>query len=39
MTATATTTKPPAPKYLNDRDNYPIVPIDDRDRGHDHDTH
>jgi feruloyl esterase len=31
--------QPPAPKYLNDRDNYPIVPIDDRDRGHDHDTH
>jgi len=23
--------QPPAPKYLNDRDNYPIVPIDDRD--------
>jgi feruloyl esterase len=21
--------QPPAPKYLNDRDNYPIVPIDD----------
>jgi feruloyl esterase len=32
--------QPPAPKYLNDRDNYPIVPIDDRDRdrGHDHDN-
>jgi feruloyl esterase len=31
--------QPPAPKYLNDSDNYPIVPIDDRDRdhGHDHD--
>ncbi len=30
--------QPPAPKYLNDGDNYPIVPIDDRDRdrGHDH---
>jgi hypothetical protein len=27
----------PAPKYLNDGDNYPIIPIDDRDRGHDHD--
>ena len=24
--------QPPAPKYLNDGDNYPIVPIDDRDR-------
>ena len=23
--------QPPAPKYLNDGDNYPIVPIDDRD--------
>jgi feruloyl esterase len=30
--------QPPAPKYLNDRDNYPIVPIDDRPHGHDHDT-
>jgi feruloyl esterase len=29
--------QPPAPKYLNDGDNYPIVPIDDRDRGHEHD--
>ena len=27
--------QPPAPKYLNDGDNYPIVPIDDRDRDHD----
>jgi hypothetical protein len=29
----------PAPKYLNDGDNYPIVPIDDHDseHGHDHD--
>ena len=25
-------------KYLDDGDNYPIVPIDDRDHGHDHDT-
>jgi feruloyl esterase len=30
--------QPPAPKYLDDGDNYPIVPIDDRDHGHDHDT-
>ncbi len=32
--------QPPAPKYLNDGDNYPIVPIDDRDHdpGHDHDN-
>jgi feruloyl esterase len=30
--------QPPAPKYLNDGDNYPIVPIDDRDRDHDHDN-
>jgi feruloyl esterase len=31
--------QPPAPKYLNDGDNYPILPIDDsdRNRGHDHD--
>jgi hypothetical protein len=29
--------QPPAPKYLDDGDNYPIVPIDDRDRGHEHD--
>jgi feruloyl esterase len=28
--------QPPAPKYLNDGDNYPIVPIHDRDHGHDH---
>jgi len=30
--------QPPAPKYLNDGDNYPIVPIDDRDHDHDHDN-
>ena len=30
--------QPPAPKYLNDGDNYPIVPIDDRDSDHDHDN-
>ncbi len=30
--------QPPAPKYLNDGDNYPIVPTDDRDHGHDHDN-
>jgi feruloyl esterase len=30
--------QPPAPKYLNEGDNYPIVPIDDRDRGHDYDN-
>ena len=30
--------QPPAPNYLNDGDNYPIVPIDDRDHGRDHDT-
>ena len=29
--------QPPAPKYLNDGDNYPIVPIEDRDRDHGHD--
>jgi hypothetical protein len=29
--------QPPAPKYLNDGDNYPIVPIDDRDRDRRHD--
>jgi feruloyl esterase len=29
--------QPPAPKYLDDGDNYPIVPTDDRDHGHDHD--
>jgi hypothetical protein len=28
--------QPPAPKYLDDGDNYPIVPIADGDRGHDH---
>jgi len=28
----------PARKYLDDGDNYPIVPIDDRDHGHDHDN-
>jgi feruloyl esterase len=26
--------QPPAGKYLDDGDNYPIVPIDDRDHGH-----
>jgi feruloyl esterase len=31
--------QPPAPKYLNDRDNFPIVPIDDRDHDHDGDHH
>jgi feruloyl esterase len=30
--------QPPTPKYLNDRDNYPIVPIDDRDHSRDHDN-
>jgi len=30
--------QPPAPKYLNDGDNYPIVPIDGSDHGHDHDN-
>ena len=30
--------QPPAPKYLNDRDNYPIVPIDDNDHSHDHEN-
>jgi feruloyl esterase len=30
--------QPPAPKYLNDGDNYPIVPIDDHDHRHDHDN-
>jgi feruloyl esterase len=29
--------QPPAPKYLNDGDNYPIVSIDNRDRDHSHD--
>jgi feruloyl esterase len=28
--------QPPAPKYLDDGDNYPIVPIDDRRRDDDH---
>ena len=28
--------QPPAPKYLDDGDNYPIVPIDDRDHGDNH---
>jgi hypothetical protein len=28
----------PAPKYLNDGDNYLIVPIHDRDHGHDRDS-
>ena len=30
--------QPPAPKYLNDGDNYPIVPIDDHGHGHDDDN-
>src|SRR5215472_14794993 len=30
--------QPPAPKYLDDGDNYPIVPSDDRDRSHDRDN-
>jgi len=25
--------QPPAPKYLDEGDNYPIVPIEDRDHG------
>jgi hypothetical protein len=29
--------QPPAAKYLNDGDNYPIVPINDSDRRRDHD--
>jgi feruloyl esterase len=29
--------QPPATKYLDDGDNYPIVPIADGDQGHDHD--
>jgi feruloyl esterase len=29
--------QPPASKYVNDGDNYPIVPIDDRDHDHRHD--
>jgi len=35
--------QPPAPKYLDDGDNYPIVPVaptdQDQDHGHDHDGH
>jgi len=34
--------QPPAPRSLDDGDNYPIVPItptDDHDHGHDHDDH
>jgi hypothetical protein len=27
--------QPPDPKYLDDGDNYPIVPIDDRDHRRD----
>jgi hypothetical protein len=30
--------QPPAPKYLNDRDNFPIVPIDDQAHAHDGDN-
>jgi feruloyl esterase len=30
--------QPPAQKYLDDGDNYPIVPTDDRDHGHHHDN-
>jgi feruloyl esterase len=30
--------QPPAPKYLNDGDNYPIVPIGGQDRRHEHDN-
>ena len=29
--------QPSAPKYLNDRDNFPIVPIDDRAHARDGD--
>jgi feruloyl esterase len=29
--------QPPAPKYLDDGNNYPLVPIDDHDHAHDHD--
>ena len=29
--------QPPAPKYLNDGDNYPIIPFDDHNHAHDHD--
>jgi feruloyl esterase len=28
--------QPPAPMYIDDGDNFPIVPIDDRDYGQDH---
>ena len=28
----------PAPKYVHDGDNYPIAPIDDRDRRRDHEN-
>ena len=33
--------QPPAPKYLNDGDNYPTVPVtptDERDHGHEHEN-
>ena len=30
--------QPSAPKYLNDGDNYPIVPIDDSNQTHDKDS-
>jgi feruloyl esterase len=30
--------QPPAPRYLNDGDNYPIVPIGDQDRRHEADN-
>jgi len=30
--------QPPAPKYVHDGDNYPIAPIDDRDRRRDHEN-
>jgi hypothetical protein len=29
--------QPSAPKYLNDADNYSIVPTENRDHGHDDD--
>jgi feruloyl esterase len=29
--------QPPAPKYLDDGDNFPIVPLHHRDHGHEHD--
>ena len=36
---TATATQPTAgPKHLNDGDNYPIVPTDNREHDHDHDN-